>query len=961
MQTQDNASFVETVLPWLVAVAGAVLYLLTLNHWVTLASLPAVAKVAGWDWSSLTVNAPLFFVLTYPVRYLPGAWQPVALNLFSALCAAGALGLLAKSVCLLPQDRTRDQRTRERSEYSLLTIATAWIPPVLAALACGLQLTFWENATAATGESLNVLLFAYVIYCLLLYRLDEQESSLSRLAFVYGLAVTNNWAMIAFFPAFVVALIWLKGRRFFQYRFVLRMIGWGAAGLLLYLVLPLAELVSGTGSVSFWQLLKLQWASQKAVLVVFPRYVLLLCGLTSLLPVLIMSIRWPSFAGDTSKLGGVITTLMFRVVHGLFLVATIWVMFDPPFSPRLLGYGLPFLGFYYLSALAIGYFSGFFLLVFGTDPEKSWSQRPPIFRLISRALAGLVWVALPVVAVGLFHRNLPSIRIHNGPHLYQMARLVTQAIPKQGAYVLSDHFMLTLLAEAAWNREGTRPPHVLLDTSSMNYQSYHRNAARRYPGRWPLDLTGPAMPDPVNQVGLMQLVANLARTNEVYYLHPSFGYYFEYVYPRIRGGVYKLTPYPGETVNVPVPTEPEWQFNQVFWQQLKPALAELPRVRRDNDKDQNVSEAEFVAQFYSRAANYWGVELSRCGRKAEALAAFRLAQEIYPDNVSARINLTFHQSQAGNRSPTAANDEAVRNLLKRYRSLDALLRENGPIDDPQYGALLGETFVRNGLIRQAAQQFQRVLEFEPNNMEAKITVANLYLRGQMPDRALEMVQEEKAKAAQRPMNSTNALEWIRLEAWCHYAQTNLETAVGVLAQGQRQHPQDNTLGETLAQMYLMAGRLTNAYETLNAQLARDSNNVKALLNQGALVIQMGQKALEQKQTNAALNAFKQSVPLLSRVVALQPENPAAYFNRAIGLLQSGQLEAAQRDYEKLLKFIPNYYSAYYGLGDIAFQRKDARQAINNYELFLKYAPPNTIEIQLVKDRLATLKSRGASR
>ena len=961
MQTKDNAGFVEAVLPWIVAVVGAVLYLLTLNHWVTLASLPAVAKVASWDWWSLTLNAPLFFVLTFPVRYLPGAWQPVALNLFSALCAAGTLGLLAKSVSLLPQDRTRDQRTRERSEYSLLTIATAWIPPLLAALACGLQLTFWEHATAATGESLNALLFAYVIYCLLLYRLDEQESCLTRLALVYGLATTNNWAMIAYFPVFVVALIWIKGLRFFEYRFMLRMVGWGAAGLLLYLVLPLVELITGKNWLSFWQLLKLQWANQKAVMVVFPRYVLVLCGLTSLLPVLIMSVRWPSFAGDTSKLGGTITTLMFRMVHALFLAATIWVMFDPPFSPRLLGYGLPFLGFYYLSALAIGYFSGYFLLVFGTDSGKSWSQRPPMARLVSRALAGLVWVALLAVPAGLLYRNLPSIQVHNGPHLYQLARQVAQALPQRGAYVLSDNSMLVLLIEAALSREPIRPPHVLLDTTAMTYQSFHLNAARHYPGRWPLQLTGPAMPDPINQVALMQMMAELARTNDVYYLHPSFGYYFELLYPQAKGGVYKLAPYANEMVKVPVPTEPEMAANQAFWRQLQPSLSELPRIRRENEKDQNVSEAEFVAQFYSRAANFWGVELSRSGHTPEALSAFQLARDIYPDNLSARINLQFHQGRTGSRPPAVADDEAIGNLLKRYRTADALFRENGPIDDPKYGVMLGEIYVRNGLIRQAAQQFLRVLEFEPNNLEAKLAAANMYLRGQMPDRALEMVREVKGQAAQRPLNPTNAVEWIRLEAWCHFAQTNLENAATVLRQGQRQFPQDSTLAETLAQIYMMSGSLTNAYETLNAQLLRDPNNVKALLNQGALLIQMGHKLLEQKQTNTAVGYFQQSLPLLSRVVELQPDNPAAFFNRALGFLQSGQLDAAQRDYEKLLKFIPNYHSAYYGLGDIAFQRDDLPRAIANYELFLKHAPTNTVEIQLVQDRLATLKSRVGSR
>src|SRR5206468_10690765 len=140
--------------------------------------------VAGWDWV-LPHQAPLFFVLTFPFRWLPAGWQAIALNAFSAVCAALTLALLARSVMLLPHDRTHEQRQRERSEFSLLSIPAAWLPPLFAALVCGLQSTFWEHATAATGEMLDLLLFAYVIRCLLAYRSDTRESWLTRSALVY--------------------------------------------------------------------------------------------------------------------------------------------------------------------------------------------------------------------------------------------------------------------------------------------------------------------------------------------------------------------------------------------------------------------------------------------------------------------------------------------------------------------------------------------------------------------------------------------------------------------------------------------------------------------------------------------------------------------------------------------------------------------------------------------------------
>ena len=174
--------------------------LVTLNRWVSLSNLTAVAKMSGWTWQPEVAN-PLFFLVTYPFRWLPAPQIPLALNLFSAVCAALTLGLLARSVALLPHDRTDAQRKREHSDFSFLTTGSAWLPPVLAVLVCGLQLTFWENATNYTGEMFDLLLFAFVIWSLLEYRLDEREGRLFLAAVVYGAGMANNWAMVGFFPA----------------------------------------------------------------------------------------------------------------------------------------------------------------------------------------------------------------------------------------------------------------------------------------------------------------------------------------------------------------------------------------------------------------------------------------------------------------------------------------------------------------------------------------------------------------------------------------------------------------------------------------------------------------------------------------------------------------------------------------------------------------------------------------
>src|SRR5215212_521121 len=106
MSSKPNASdFARTKLPWLAAGALFLIYLVTLNQWVSIRSLAVVSKITGWDWM-LPSQMPLFYVLTYPVRFFPLSLQSVALNVFSAICAAATIGLLARSVALLPHDRT---------------------------------------------------------------------------------------------------------------------------------------------------------------------------------------------------------------------------------------------------------------------------------------------------------------------------------------------------------------------------------------------------------------------------------------------------------------------------------------------------------------------------------------------------------------------------------------------------------------------------------------------------------------------------------------------------------------------------------------------------------------------------------------------------------------------------------------------------------------------------------------
>jgi tetratricopeptide (TPR) repeat protein len=968
-EVSPERNFARALLPWLVAGGALVLYLVTLNRWVSLSSLQQVARLAGWTWQP-EVHGPVFCLLTYPFRWLPARAIPLALNLFAAVCAALTLALLARSVALLPHDRTHEQRQQQSAKSSFLSIPAAWLPPVLAALVCGLQLTFWEYATAAASppppwgsgcEMLDLLLFAYVIRCLLEFRVEERDSWLLRASFVLGVAVTDNWGMIGFLPVFLVALVWIKGLAFFNVRFLGRMSLCGLAGLSLYLLLPLLHGGSEVLPIPFWPALKANVNAQRGIVMLFYKFArqdVALLALTSLLPIFIFSIRWASYFGDTSKLGIALATIMFHVVHGLFLIACIWVALDPPFSPRNRGFGSPFLTFYYLGALSVGYCSGYFLLVFSSKVSR-FRRQPPHIRLINTAVTTVIWLLLLVAPVALIARSLPQIRATNGPMLQNFAALLAKALPPQRAVLLSDDPRRSALLHAYAARAGIGKDYLFLDTGSLSWPEYHRFLSKRHPRIWE---SNPAkgVTQRISPLQLIQMLSRLAQTNSLYYLHPSFGYYFEFFWPEPHGLVYKLNGYPSNRLYAPLPTQELIAENEGFWAKadagiLQPLAALIAAGTPGNEQglmDTLVDKAHLtrevnhdaatVATFYSRGLNDWGVEMQKSGQLTNAAAHFQRAMDLNPDNIVAQVNLECNANLRAGRKCAVQVPKSIEDEFGRYRNWDQLIGDNGPFDEPSFCYEQGRVFVRNSQYRQAAAEFARVQTLAPDNLAARIWLCQLYVVSQMPGEALKLVDQIRAQPGLLAAAETNRNELLFVEASAHLGQNDLPGADAVVQSAAKRHPGDGDLLATATQVFLKYGCYSNALTTIEQEIHIAPTNVTALVNKGFACIQVG--------------AFEQAIPALSRVLTLDTNNTSALLNLAIACLRAKRLDEAQRHYELLQKSFPTAPQIYYGLGEIAWQRKDTNAAIRSYQLYLANAQTNTVEATNVLARLKQLKS-----
>ncbi len=517
-----------------------------------------------------------------PFHWLAPAKIPVALNLCSAICASLVLVLLARSVALLPQDRTEPQRQRERSDFAFLTGWPACFPPVLAVLFAGLQLAFWEHATNFTGEMIELLLFAFIIWQLLEYRLDERPWRLAAIGMVYGMGIAESWIFVAFFPAFLAAIIWVKGLEFFNFRFLIRLILWGVAGLLLLLLLPLVAKSSPYFKISFWEALRPNLRPDWLVITALKngqlRHNLIEATLSTILPIVVLALRWSASFGDNSPLGSALANNMMHFVYAVIFSVCIWATFDPPFSAGQLLNG-PALALSYLSALSIGYFCGYFLLVFGKEPApnrrgtKPKPLLPPALMWICLVIVAGTFIVTAICVGTLIYRNAPIIREVNDDTLLKYAQSATQTLPKDGAILLcdsetsgQDQPIRSFLVEAMLVREGRAANFPMVDTQAANWTPYHRYLHDKYPDKWPL-IVKDTDPDTVSPLSIFNLLAALSNSNALCYLNPSYGYYFEYFYQESHGLIYLMKKLSAEILLPSPPDQNLISQNEAFWTQ----------------------------------------------------------------------------------------------------------------------------------------------------------------------------------------------------------------------------------------------------------------------------------------------------------------------------------------------------------------------------------------------------------
>jgi tetratricopeptide (TPR) repeat protein len=618
--------------------------------------------------------------------------------------------------------------------------------------------------------------------------------------------------------------------------------------------------------------------------------------------------------------------------------------------------------------LSVGYFTGYFLLIFGKpveerardrSHERSRRQRMNPTMALDRLVFAGVWLFAAFAATGLIYKNVPQIRNANDDTFKIYGELAAENLPPAGGICLSDDSRQTLLVKSALVRKGRAQDFLLVDTASLGVPSYHSYLHKTSPQKWPDTISVSEQTNGISLLHLIGLLATLAKTNELYYLHPSFGYYFEQFCLEPHGLVYKLNTLPNDTLLPPLPDKSLIAANEAFWSHAE-KIAFDPVIQAVTPPDPNTPpgfgekllkcfhitrepnpNAIAAGIFYSRSLNFWGVQAQRVNELPAAAAHFAAAQKLNPDNIVAQINLDFNRSlQAGQTVPVDLSKTSS-DKFGKYRSWNAVLVENGPFDEPSFTFESGVFSMRGGLSRQAVALFERVHQLLPDNLAARFWLAQCYLASRLPDRALGVLRQPLEQPEKFPLTGTDSSQINILAAAAYFQKDNNARGIELVETEISRQPTNEVLSVTAVQVYLKRGLYTNALVIIDRKLQAAPENPTWLFGKGFASIQ--------------IKKYDDAIAALTHLLSIQTTNYDALFNRAVAYLQSGQLDAARADYETLHQSFTNSVQVAYGLGEIAWRKHETNEAIKNFEVYLATANTNTAEATNIIQRLRELK------
>lgn len=257
---------------------------------------------------------------------------------------------------------------------------------------------------------------------------------------------------------------------------------------------------------------------------------------------------------------------------------------------------------------------------------------------------------------------------------------------------------------------------------------------------------------------------------------------------------------------------------------------------------------------------------------------------------------------------------------------------------------LASAYEANGDFQAATAAAKGALDVEPNNPDAQLALAYVYLRAKRYADAMEiarrlrqqhadsaqgyglegdvqMVQKKYALAAQAYEQALTRQKNARIITRLHSAQSlaKLEASERPLVEWLRDNPTNVEAREYLAGVYLDSGRQKDAIDQYKILLKSDPKNLRALNNLAWMLqgkdateaIDYAQRAFQIKPDDAAVadtlgwllikkHDLSHGVEILQKAVSLDPDNPEIRYHLASAFHEQGDNARARKELEIVL-------------------------------------------------------------
>ncbi len=543
---------------------------------------------------------------------LPGVPVALGASVFSALCGAGCVALLAG---LMSRVRYRGLSVDMPQALFVREAQARRLSGLVAGLFLAVCIPFWVASTRSLPDTFHGLLLLLAAGLFSQYQQAGRQRHLALLGVLYGVGITESATFLLFLPVAAVLVL----REMYRFRTIRtwrpHALFWGGCllGLCLYPV-HVAVLVRRTldaGSAAsflpmaadmlreqFWGLLRIRFNTGFIAL--------MFMTLVPWLLLFTLSRRSPWYYDHDHVL------VRFALAAGLLAV-----LFNAPFAFwNFLGMDYLMLPPHMLLAAGMGFMAGEFWLV-GTRPLPSDASR---FRRAVQAASKWAAVGLPVVLVAGGVRNMPLVNTRPARRVHDAVQDTLNRL-KGRTWVFSHGALDDLLYLAARDRS---QPVQLISIQQMRSPVFLQDLARRFPEGLIREALERGDPDAF----LDELLLSPKWLSRVAILDMT-DVFRPYGHLVPDGLLYRMV---ADRSDVDWPALAEGQ--RELWEYWSGARAQAIPAGNPMRPYLNLLRGQVA-----KIANNLGVVQMERADPAAAETTFRAALRIDPDNLSARMNL----------------------------------------------------------------------------------------------------------------------------------------------------------------------------------------------------------------------------------------------------------------------------------------------------------------------------------